>query len=57
MHGLEEELVAVHPVVRGLLEPRQRVRVQVALVVALALAREDRLGEVLVRRHGLSILA
>ena len=56
MDGLEEELVPVHPLVRRLLERKQRVGVQVALVVARAVALENRLGEVLVRRHGLSIL-
>ena len=56
MHGLEEELVAVDPFVRRLLEREQRVGVEVALVVAGAVAGEDRLREVLVRRHGRSIL-
>jgi hypothetical protein len=54
--GLEEELVAVHPLVRRLLQREQLVGVQVPLVVARGTAREDGLREVLVRRHGLSIL-
>ena len=44
------------PLVRGLLQREQRVGVEVALVVARAGAREDRLRVVLVRRHGRSIL-
>ena len=56
MHGLEEQLVAVNPLVGLLLEREQADRVQVALVVAFALTFEDRLRKVLVRRHGLSIL-
>ena len=58
MDGLEEQLVAVHPLVRRLLQLQQRVGVQVPLVVALALPRQHRLGEVLglVGRHERSIL-
>jgi hypothetical protein len=56
VHRLEEELVTVNPLVRGLLQPEQRVRVEVALVVAPALAFENRLRVVLVGRHGRSIL-
>jgi hypothetical protein len=56
VHGLEEELVAVDPLVRGLLQAEQRVGIEVALVVAGAVAGEDRLRVVLVRRHGRSIL-
>ena len=42
MHRLEEELVAVRPLVRALLQREQLVRAQVALVVAAAGAGEDR---------------
>ena len=56
MHGLEEQLVAVNPLVGLLLESEQADRVQVALVVAFSLAFENWLRKVLVRRHGLSIL-
>ena len=45
MHGLEQELVAVHPFVGRLLQAQQRVRAQVALVVGPALARQDGLGK------------
>ena len=44
------------PLVGGLLQREQRVGVEVALVVAGAVAGEDRLRVVLVRRHGRSIL-
>ena len=44
------------PLVRGLLQREQRVGVEVALVVAGAVAGENRLRVVLVRRHGRSIL-
>ena len=54
--GLEEQLVAMDPLVGLLLEREQSDRVQVPLVVAFALALEDWLRKVLVRRHGLSIL-
>ena len=54
--GLEEQLVAMDPLVGLLLEGEQPGRVQVPLVVAFALALEDWLRKVLVRRHGLSIL-
>ena len=54
--GLEEQLVAMDPLVGLLLEREQPDRVQVPLVVAFALALEDWLRKVLVRRHGLSIL-
>ena len=53
MHDLEQELVAVHPLVRALLQREQGVRVDVALVVRRCVAREDRRVEVLARlRHG-----
>src|SRR5438270_11618207 len=42
VHGLEQQLVAVHPVVCGLLEREQRVGPEVALVVASARAGQDR---------------
>ena len=47
---LEEQLVTVHPFVRLLLEREQLVGAEVALVVARALARQDRLELVGVRR-------
>ena len=58
MHGLEEQLVAVRPLLRGLLQREQLVGSQVALVVAGALAGEDGLAEVLdlAGGHGGSIL-
>ena len=52
----------MHPLVRALLEREQADGVQIALVVAPCVARQDRLGEVLclggglVGRHGRSIL-
>ena len=49
MDGLEEELVAMHPLVRPLLEREELVGAEVALVVARALARQDRLEFVGVR--------
>jgi len=54
VHGLEEQLVAVRAVLRLLLQREQLLGVEVTLVVAGCGAREDRLGEVLVRlgRHG-----
>jgi hypothetical protein len=45
--GLEEQLVAVRLLARALLQGEQLVGAQVALVVAGALAGEDRLAEVL----------
>jgi hypothetical protein len=45
--GLEEELVAVHPLVGPLLEGEELVRTEVALVVARAVAGQD--GRELVR--------
>ena len=63
VRDLEEELVAVHPLVRPLLEREQLFRVQVALVVRRRSALQNRLRVVLglrarirVRRHGRSIL-
>ncbi len=65
MRHLEEELVAMDPVVRALLEREELVGVQVALVVGARGTRKDRLREVLsvgrrllglVSRHGRSIL-
>jgi len=58
MNGLEEELVAVNPLVAALLEREKIVGAEVALVVARALARENGLGVVLrsAGRHGGSIL-
>src|SRR5262245_57702128 len=63
---LEEQLVAVDPVVGPFLKGEQLLRVQVPLVVGLRVPREHRLRVVLrladrllglVSRHGLSILA
>src|SRR6185503_5166392 len=48
---LEEELVAVHPLVRPLLQCQQLVRPDVSLVVARRVAREDRGVVVLTRRR------
>ena len=61
MRDLEEELVAVHPLVRPLLEREQLLGVQVALVVRGRAARKNRLRVVrgllnLVGGHGRSIL-
>src|SRR5262249_16545208 len=42
---LEQQLVAVHPLVGSLLERKQRVRAEIALVVGPALARQHRLCE------------
>ena len=50
MHALEEQLVAVHPFVGGLLQAQQLVGAQVTLVVGAALALEDRLRQL---AHGL----
>jgi hypothetical protein len=47
VHGLEEQLVAVYLLLWGLLQGQQLVGAQVALVVACALAGEDRLAVVL----------
>ena len=44
--GLEEELVAVHPLVGPLLEREELVGAEIALIVARALAGQDR-GEFL----------
>ena len=49
--GLEEELVAVRPLLRRLLQGEQLVGAQVALVVARGVALEDRLRVVLFDRH------
>ena len=49
VHDLEQELVAVDPFVRALLEREQLLGVQVPLVVARRIAGEDRRVEVLVR--------
>jgi len=51
MHRLKEELVAVRPFLRRLLQGEQLVRAKVALVVARRVAVEDRLGVVLFDRH------
>src|SRR6476660_6160529 len=48
MDGLEEELVAVHPLVRRLLEREQFVGTEITLVVARALTGQDRLEFLLV---------
>jgi hypothetical protein len=47
MDGLEQELVVVRPLLGAFLQPEQLVGAEVALVVARAFAREDRLREVL----------
>ena len=52
MHGLEEQLVAVRPLVGRLLQREQLVGAEVALVVGVALAGQQRLRELLVA-HGL----
>ena len=49
--GLEEQLVAVRPLLRRLLQREQLVGAQVALVVGGRVALEDRLGVVLFDRH------
>src|SRR5437870_2835327 len=53
VHGLEEELVRMRPLLRRFLQRKQLVRAEIALVVGCAPAGENRLGEVLVRlgRH------
>ena len=51
MHDLEQQLVAVDPLVRALLEREQLLGVEVALVVAARLARQD--GAVQRRLEGL----
>ena len=58
MDGLEEQLVAVNPLLGALLEREEIVGAEVALVVARALTREDGLRVVLrsAGRHGGSIL-
>jgi hypothetical protein len=48
VHRLEQELVAVGPLVRRLLQREQLVRTQIALVVAGRSSRQDRLGKVFV---------
>ena len=55
---LEQQLVAVHPLARALLQGEQLLRVQIPLVVGAGGAREDRLGVVLggVTGHARSIL-
>ena len=50
--GLEEQLVAVHPLVGALLEREELVGAEVALVVALRLARQDRRELLLVAVRG-----
>ena len=59
MHGLEEKLVPVDLLVRGLLEGEQVVGAEIALVVARALAGENGLRVVLrsASRHARSILS
>ena len=42
VHDLEQQLVAVDPLVGALLERQQLLRVQIALVVAARLARQHR---------------
>ena len=42
MHDLEQQLVAVDPLVGAFLERQQLLGVQIALVVAARLARQDR---------------
>ena len=51
VHGLEEQLVPVHPFLGRLLEREELVRAQVPLVVRGAVAGEDRLREVLDRHR------
>ena len=51
MDDLEEQLVAVHPLVGALLQREELLGVEVALVVARSLAGEDRRVEILVRRR------
>ena len=41
MHDLEQELVAVHPLLGAFLEREQLLGVEIALVVGARLARED----------------
>ena len=45
VHDLEQQLVAVHPLVRALLERQQLLHVEVALVVGARLPRQDRAVE------------
>ena len=52
VHGLEQKLVAVHPLVGGLLEREQLVGAQIALVVAPRVTGENRLLEVFDLLHG-----
>ena len=58
MDGLEEQLVAVRPLVGALLQREQLVGPQVALVVARRRAGQDRRELVWLRlRHGVSLSA
>src|SRR5580765_4495297 len=58
MDGLEEQLIAVSPLVRALLQREQLVGSQIALVVARRRAGQDRRELVWLRlRHGVSLSA